>query len=179
MNNSKINNKQVMITIIILLSIILIIITYFYLDTKNELDYYKSIDLIKCTVFKINGTKTPILRVLSNATDYEILHRELNPELSINLSLFNINQSIIKYDNTIVTTWVFRSKNDTSYKVVIRLFHSMLDYLIGNDDPRAYIYYCSNNQLRIYAGSNKYKLANSLAYQISDLSNYCYREWSD
>lgn len=166
----KITPQGVMELIIVPLVILLIFTLASNNELNNKLNSLDELSILKCKITVFEGNKS-IIKVLGNSTEYEIVYSKLNHELPVDMSFSN--QTQINYSNTIVSTWVFQRLNMTDYKVVVRMFHSLKDYLIGNNDPRTYIYYCSNGKLVTYIGNNTFKLGNSLAYQIGDLSSYC------
>jgi hypothetical protein len=166
----KINPQGLMELIIVPLVILLIFTLASNNELNNKLENLDGLSILKCKISTIEGNKS-IIRVLGNTTEYEIVYSRLNHELPVDISF--VNQTQIDYDNTIVSTWVFKHTNITSYKVVVRMFHSLKDYLVGNNDPRTYVYYCGNGKLVTYMGNNTFKLGNPLAYQIGDLSSYC------
>jgi len=171
--------------LLILLCVVLVFIICVTLITNanyvNIRLKYESLDLLKCKLYNLNisDENKSLVKVINeyinSSTNYEVIHRELNPFFEVNYSSIGITQTEINYSKTIVTTWVFRKINNTEHEIVIRIYHSLLDYIVGNNDPRAYMFFCIDSSLVMYRGSTRYTLANSLAYYIEDLRDYCYK----
>jgi len=121
----------------------------------------------KCDVYNIDESPYNLVSV-TNESEYQLIHQELNPSLH-----HSYTDQTFDYTNFIVTTWVFQKKNETNNKIVVRAFHSLLDYLVGNDDPRIYKYYCLDGNQTRHNGSNMYIIKDPTVYVRDDLSSYC------